>query len=67
MAAPAISCRRLHRFLGLDRHLFKSQHGNLISSIATEKRAGTLASPFLLPQFSQFTSLRQRPSPEFRR
>jgi len=57
--------RGLHGFLGLDRHFFKSQHNNLISS-GYYRKSGTLASPFLLPHFLRITSLRQRPSPEFR-
>jgi hypothetical protein len=43
--------RSLHGFLGLDGHFFKSQHSNLISGMRHRKRAGTMASPFLLPQF----------------
>jgi hypothetical protein len=43
--------RSLDGFLCLDRHSFKSQHSNLISSAHHRKRAGAMASPFLLPQF----------------
>src|SRR5882762_7443774 len=43
--------RSFDGFLGLDRHFFKSQHSNLISTIRHRKRAGTMASPFLLPPF----------------
>src|SRR6267378_3986964 len=41
----------LDGFLGLDRHFFKSQHNNLVSRPFYRKRAGAMASPFLLPQF----------------